>query len=103
LQGVRAVVAQSYERIHRSNLIGMGILPLEFLANESAESLGLTGEETYSIPLPEGMKPQQSIEVIARSADGKEKRFATKSRIDTPVEVDYYRNGGILHTVLLQG
>jgi aconitate hydratase len=101
LQGVKAVIAQSYERIHRSNLVGMGILPLQFLPGESAESLGLTGFETYDIiGLDDEMQPGQRYTVRAQAADGKVTEFQVISRIDTPVEVEYYKNGGILHTVL---
>jgi len=98
LLGVRAVVAESYERIHRSNLVGMGLLPLQFQKGENAESLGLTGEERYEIPRPE--KPGQSLRVVARDASGKEKTFTVLARIDSAVELEYYRNGGILPTVL---
>ncbi len=101
LQGVKAVIAQSYERIHRSNLVGMGILPLQFQPGESAESLGLTGFETYDIlGLDNDMQPGQLFTVRATGADGQVTEFQAISRIDTPVEVAYYRNGGILHTVL---
>ncbi|MBX2798705.1 MAG: aconitate hydratase AcnA [Myxococcales bacterium] len=100
LLGIRAVIAESYERIHRSNLIGMGVLPLQFAAGESATSLGLTGRETFSIPIHDDVSPMDEIEVTATSEDGTVRTFRTVVRIDTPVEVDYYRNGGILHTVL---
>jgi len=99
LQGVKAVIAESYERIHRSNLIGMGILPLQFAEGESRDSLGLSGEETYEIEVDDSLRPGQQVEVVARGPVG-EKRLATRCRIDTPVEIQYYRNGGILHTVL---
>jgi aconitate hydratase len=98
LLGVRAVIAESYERIHRSNLVGMGVLPLQFLAGESAQSLGLTGEEIYEIETAE--KPGQSLFVTARDPAGKTKTFSVRARIDTAVELEYYRNGGILPTVL---
>jgi aconitate hydratase len=98
LLGVRAVIAESYERIHRSNLVGMGVLPLQFINGESAGSLGLTGEEIYEIGAAE--KPGQAIGVVARDAAGKKKSFSVLARIDTPVELEYYRNGGILPTVL---
>jgi aconitate hydratase len=98
LLGVRAVIAESFERIHRSNLIGMGVLPLEFSRGESAAGLGLTGEEHYSVQGVES--PGESLEVTARAAAGGEKRFRVTARVDTPVELDYYRNGGILPTVL---
>jgi aconitate hydratase len=101
LLGVRAVIATSYERIHRSNLVGMGVLPLEFKPGETWQSLGLTGQEEYSIEgLDERLQPRSTIQVSARSADGAVKTFAARVRIDTPVEMDYYRNGGILQTVL---
>ena len=100
LQGVKAAIAESYERIHRSNLIGMGILPLQFSSGEDRHSLGLTGEELYDIEgLDDDLQPGQVLEVVAKSATG-EKRFAVTCRIDTPVEINYYRNGGILHAVL---
>ncbi|MCF8003795.1 MAG: aconitate hydratase AcnA, partial [Chromatiaceae bacterium] len=99
LLGVRAVIAESYERIHRTNLVCMGILPLQFQPGESAESLGLTGSELFSIgDLEDGNAKQ--VEVTATHADGSEVRFKAKVRIDTPNEADYYRNGGILHYVL---
>ncbi len=101
LLGVRAVIAESFERIHRSNLVGMGVLPLQFKPGESAASLGLTGFETYDIlGLDNDMKAGQTFTVRATDADGKVTEFQVISRIDTPVEVEYYRNGGILHTVL---
>ena len=100
LQGVRAVIAVSYERIHRSNLVGMGILPLQFMPGESAEALGLDGAETFDIPVDNGLTPRQELEVTAARPDGTAVRFTALVRIDTPVEADYYRNGGILHTVL---
>ncbi|WP_295406104.1 aconitate hydratase AcnA [uncultured Thiocystis sp.] len=99
LLGVRAVIAESYERIHRSNLVGMGILPLEFVQGENAQSLGLTGAETFEIVGLNNGKAKQ-VEVRATAADGSTKSFTAKVRIDTPNEVDYYRNGGILHYVL---
>jgi aconitate hydratase len=100
LLGVRAVIAQSYERIHRSNLAGMGVLPLEFMPEVSTASLGLNGDEVYDfIGIDESLKPRQEIEVIARSAHG-EKRFKCVVRLDTPVEIEYFKNGGILQTVL---
>lgn len=101
LQGVKAVIVESFERIHRSNLVGMGVLPLQFKDGESAESLGLTGKETYSITGISGdLKPLQDATVTAIDDVGNTKTFTTTVRIDTPVEIDYYRNGGILHTVL---
>jgi aconitate hydratase len=100
LLGIRAVIAVSYERIHRSNLVGMGVLPLEFKPDQNRESLGLDGTEVYSIAVTDDVQPLQDIEVTAVKKDGTVVRFATTCRIDTPVEVVYYRNGGILHTVL---
>ena len=100
LLGVKAVIAESYERIHRSNLVGMGVLPLTFQPGEHADTLGLDGSETFSIAIDESLQPRQDVEVTAVKADGTSMTFSTICRIDTPVEVDYYRNGGILHTVL---
>ncbi|MYF73457.1 MAG: aconitate hydratase AcnA, partial [Gemmatimonadetes bacterium] len=101
LLGVRAVLVESFERIHRSNLVGMGVLPLEFVAGENAESLGLTGREVYDITgLSDDLQPLQDVAVTATDEDGNVKSFSATVRIDTPVEIDYYRNGGILHTVL---
>ncbi|WP_164101333.1 aconitate hydratase AcnA [Candidatus Laterigemmans baculatus] len=101
LLGVKAVIAASYERIHRSNLVGMGVLPLQFAEGETWESLGLTGEETYDIQgLTNDLEPRSTLEVRATSPDGSVKTFPCVVRIDTPVEVGYYRNGGILNTVL---
>jgi aconitate hydratase len=101
LLGVRAVLAQSYERIHRSNLAGMGVLPLEFKEDRSAESLGLKGDEIFSFEgIDESLRPRQDITVVAQSPCGEEKRFVMACRLDTPVEIDYFRNGGILPTVL---
>jgi aconitate hydratase len=99
--GIRAVIAQSYERIHRSNLIGLGVLPLEFLPGEGRESLGLTGEEVYTISGVPSVKPQQRLTVTA-TANGSKKAFEALVRIDTPPELDYYRHGGILQYVLRQ-
>lgn len=98
LLGVKAVIARSFERIHRSNLIGMGVLPLQFLEGESAESLGLSGEEIYTLPPVE--KPGQEIMVTAGGTGAGQRRFQVRVRLDTQVEMEYYRNGGILHTVL---
>ena len=101
LLGVKAVIAASYERIHRSNLVGMGVLPLEFADGASWQSLGLTGEELIDIPdLSNDLQPRSTITVHATTADGTKTSFPCVVRIDTPVEIDYYRNGGILHTVL---
>jgi aconitate hydratase len=101
--GVRAVLVESYERIHRSNLIGMGVIPLEFLPGENRESLGITGEETFSIEgIAEGLAPRKRVRVTAVGSDGSVKRFEALARIDTAVELDYYRHGGILNYVLRQ-
>ena len=100
LQGLKAVIAESYERIHRSNLIGMGILPLQFNSADSASSLGLDGAEVFDINISDNIEPQSQVEVTAKKSDGTKISFNTICRIDTPVEIEYYRNGGILHTVL---
>jgi aconitate hydratase len=101
LLGVRAVIAESYERIHRSNLVGMGILPLQYLPGESAASLGLTGRERFSIRgIAEGLRPRQEFTVTATSEDGRELRFRAIARLDGEIDVTYYRNGGVLQTVL---
>jgi aconitate hydratase len=103
LLGIRAVIAESYERIHRSNLIGMGVLPLEFNHGDSAKSLCLTGTEVFDIEgLARDFAPRKQIHVRARRADGMDIAFKTVARIDTPVEVTYYQHGGILHYVLRQ-
>jgi aconitate hydratase len=105
LLGVRAVIAESYERIHRSNLIGMGVLPLQYPAGQSAASLGLDGTETFAVSgvtaLNEGSTPR-TVSVSATKDDGSQVQFDAVLRIDTPGEADYYRNGGILHYVLRQ-
>jgi aconitate hydratase len=101
LLGVRAVIAESYERIHRSNLVGMGVLPLQFLAGESVDSLGLKGNELFSIlGLHDGIQPASRVQVSVQRPDEKMFTFQALARLDTPVEVNYYRNGGILQTVL---
>jgi len=100
LLGVKAVITKSFERIHRSNLVGMGVLPLCFKSGEGADELGLDGTETFDIPIGDDLAPLQEIEVTATKADGSKKTFTAVVRLDTPVEVDYYKNGGILHTVL---
>ena len=102
LLGIRAVIATSFERIHRSNLVGMGVLPLQFRDGESRESLELDGTEVFDIRLDDKLKPQQAVEVTAKKPNGEQIHFVATCRIDTPVEVVYYRNGGILHTVLRQ-
>ena len=100
LLGVRAVIAASYERIHRSNLVFMGVLPLEFLDGEDAETHGLKGDESFDIQIDEGVKPGETVEVVATNPDGEKKSFKVKVRFDSDVEVDYYRHGGILQMVL---
>jgi aconitate hydratase len=102
LLGVRAVIAESYERIHRSNLVGMGVLPLEFKAGENRETLGLNGHEVFEIEGVSTLSPKKPITLKAKSADGKEKTFSAVARVDTPEEVVYYHHGGILQYVLRQ-
>ena len=101
LQGVKAVIAESFERIHRSNLVGMGVLPLQYSEGDTAESLGLTGKESFSIEgIVDSLAPQTDLEVVAKTDDGDEKRFSVLCRIDSDVELDYYKNGGVLQMVL---
>jgi len=100
LLGIRAVIAESIERIHRSNLVMMGVLPLTFAEGESYRSLGLSGHETFDIPISDDIEPMQTLTITATDDAGKPARFKATVRLDTPVEVEYYRNGGILHTVL---
>ncbi len=102
LLGIKAVVARSYERIHRSNLVGMGVLPLQFKAGESWESLGLTGTETFDVLLGTELRPQQDATLVVHGGDGSRREVPLTLRIDTPIEVDYYRHGGILPFVLRQ-
>jgi aconitate hydratase A / 2-methylisocitrate dehydratase len=102
LLGIKAVIATSFERIHRSNLVGMGVLPLQFREGESRETLELDGTEEFDILLDDTLEARQAVEVTARKANGDQIHFVCTCRIDTPVEVVYYRNGGILHTVLRQ-
>jgi aconitate hydratase len=107
LLGIRAVIAESYERIHRSNLVGMGVLPLQFQEGDSAEKLGLTGHEVFDLAglsdgIASGFANGRTIKVRARREDGSTVEFDTVARIDTPQEVQYYRHGGILHYVLRQ-
>ncbi|MBI3549822.1 MAG: aconitate hydratase AcnA [Elusimicrobia bacterium] len=102
LLGIKAAIAESYERIHRSNLVGMGILPLQFMPGESAASLGLTGRETFDFLGVRDLKPKKEITVVAKGEDGKTREFKAIARIDTPIEVEYYRYGGILTYVLCQ-
>ena len=98
---MKAVVAASFERIHRSNLVGMGVLPLQFLEGTNAQSLGLDGSETYSITgLSDSIQPGQKLSLEIRRANGETQTVPVKLRIDTPIEIDYYRHGGILQFVL---
>lgn len=100
LLGIKAVIAESFERIHRSNLVFMGVLPLQFEEGQGAETLNLTGHEVYDIEIPDDLQPRQSLTVRFTRPDGSTGEFKVVARVDTPVEVEYYRNGGILHTVL---
>ena len=101
LQGVKAVIAESYERIHRSNLVGMGVLPLQFKPGEGLVELSLDGRETFDIIGISGdLEPGQMVSVRAVRDDGSEQVFEAIARLDTPVEVAYYSNGGVLHTIL---
>jgi aconitate hydratase len=103
LLGVKVVVAQSFERIHRSNLVGMGVLPLQFKEGVSAQTLKLNGTEQFDVVgLDSNLKPQQDVTLVIRRADGVEERVAVRCRIDTPIEIDYYQHGGILPYVLRQ-
>ena len=100
LLGIKTVIAQSFERIHRSNLVLMGVLPLQFKPGESAETLGLTGKETFEVQIDENIKPRQLVKVIATDENGNKKEFEAIARFDSEVEIDYYRHGGILQMVL---
>jgi aconitate hydratase len=100
LLGVRAVIAESFERIHRSNLVGMGVLPLTFTDGQNAAALGLTGRETFTIEGIEALKPGQDLTVKAIREDGSTLSFTVRVRINSEGELNYYRNGGILHYVL---
>jgi aconitate hydratase len=103
LLGVKAVVARSFERIHRSNLVGMGVLPLQFKGSDSVDSLGINGTETYDVTgLEKGIKPQQDVTLTIHYKNGTSKSVQALLRIDTPIEVDYYMHGGILPFVLRQ-
>jgi aconitate hydratase len=102
LLGVKAVIARSFERIHRSNLVGMGVLPLQFKRDESWEKLGLRGDEVFDVLLGDTIQPQQDATLVVTSANGKQRRVDLLLRIDTPIEVDYYQHGGILPFVLRQ-
>ena len=100
LLGVKVVVARSYERIHRSNLVGMGVLPLQFKGTDSAQSLKLDGSETFDVAIPDNLQPQQDLTLVITRKDGSKQNVTVLCRIDTPIEVDYYRHGGILPYVL---
>ena len=100
LLGVRAVIAKSFERIHRSNLVGMGVLPLQFKAKDSVETLRITGEETFEIVGMDNLKPQQDMTLVITEKNGATRKITILSRIDTPIEVDYFKHGGILPYVL---
>jgi aconitate hydratase len=100
LLGVKAVITRSFERIHRSNLVGMGVLPLQFKGTDSWESLGIQGDETFDVVLPEQIKPQQDVTLVITNAKGEQRKVTLLSRIDTSIEVDYYKHGGILPFVL---
>jgi aconitate hydratase len=103
LLGVKAVVARSFERIHRSNLVGMGVLPLQFIGNDSVQSLHITGDESFDLlGLEHDIKPQQEVTLVIKRANGQSQQVKLLLRIDTPIEVDYYRHGGILPFVLRQ-
>ncbi len=102
LLGIKAVVAKSFERIHRSNLVGMGVLPLQFKPGDSWESLGIKGDETFDVVIVADLRPQQDATLVIHSPDGSSRAVQLTLRIDTPIEVDYYRHGGILPFVLRQ-
>jgi aconitate hydratase len=103
LLGVKAVIARSFERIHRSNLVGMGVLPLQFIGNDSVQTLGISGAESFDLKGVEGeIRPQQLATLVIRRADGSCDEARVLLRIDTPIEVDYYKHGGILPFVLRQ-
>ena len=103
LQGIRAAIAESYERIHRSNLVGMGILPLQFLPGENRTTVGLNGDEVFDIGgIAEGLAVRKQLTVTARRADGTEIKFQAIARLDSPIDIEYYRHGGILQYVLRQ-
>jgi aconitate hydratase len=100
LLGVKAVIARSFERIHRSNLVGMGVLPLQFKGTDSVTSLAITGEETFDIAVPKNIRPQQDLTLVIHRKDGTTANVQVLCRIDTPIEIDYYNGGGILPFVL---
>jgi aconitate hydratase len=101
LLGVQAVIARSFERIHRSNLVGMGVVPCQFKGNDSIQSLGIIGDETFNLVGLDGeLKPQQDVMLIVKRKGGSKQEVPLTLRIDTPIEVDYYKHGGILPYVL---
>jgi aconitate hydratase len=100
LLGIKTVIAESFERIHRSNLVLMGVLPLQFKDGENAEILGLTGTETFEVAVDETVKPRDFVKVTATDEEGNKKEFEALVRFDSEVEIDYYRHGGILRMVL---
>lgn len=100
LLGIKTVIAESFERIHRSNLVLMGVLPLQFKDGESADTLGLTGKETIAVAVDETVKPRDLVKVTATDEAGNKKEFEVLVRFDSEVEIDYYRHGGILQMVL---
>jgi aconitate hydratase len=100
LLGVEAVIAESFERIHRSNLVMMGVLPLTFVDGQNAGSLGLDGSETLDIAIDDDLQPRQTVRVTVTAGDGSIREFEAIARVDTPIEIEYLRNGGILHYVL---
>ena len=100
LLGVRAVIVESFERIHRSNLVGMGVLPLQFKDGQTRETLGLTGDDTFTIKGVASLQPRQDVEVVVTRKDGSSFSFTALCRIDTANEIEYFNNGGILHYVL---
>jgi aconitate hydratase len=103
LLGIKAVLAESYERIHRSNLVGMGVLPLQYKNGETAEKLGITGNEIFTVTgIANDIKPLKEIQITAKNEQGKEKIFQVIARLDSQIEIEYYRHGGILQYVLRQ-
>ena len=101
LLGIKAIIAESYERIHRSNLVGMGVLPLQYMNGDTAEKLGLTGNESFTITgIAEDIKPLKKVQVIAKKEDGTAIKFDAIARMDSNIEIEYYRHGGILQYVL---
>jgi aconitate hydratase len=100
LLGIKAVIAKSFERIHRSNLVGMGVLPLQFAPGDGADTLGITGDESFDITVPSDIRPQQPLTLVMTRRDGTRREIPVLCRIDTPIEVDYYRHGCILPFVL---